>query len=279
VIRVLGIPYDASSSFTRGPAKGPDAILKALRSPSANMWSESGVDLGSAPWGDAGDIEFETPGGTVWSGEAQDALARDVERSLITERVSEELGAGNRLLSLGGDHSVTLPILRAYGKAFPGLTVVQLDAHADLYDSFEGDRFSHACPFARIMEEGLASRLIQLGVRTLTQGQATVRDRYGVETYCMTDAEPMMPSLTGPVYLSLDLDVLDPAFAPGVSHHEPGGLSTRAVLQLLKSLRGTLVGADIVELNPDRDIQNVTAMVAAKLAREVLAMLIASADA
>ncbi len=243
------------------------------------MWSESGVDLGNAPWEDAGEVDFRTPGGTVWSGDEAEARARETERDLITARIGAELGAGNRLLSLGGDHSVTLPILRAYGRAFPDLTVVQLDAHADLYDSFEGDRFSHGCPFARIMEEGLVSRLIQLGVRTLTGEQTVVRDRFGVETCRMDDSEPVMPDLTGPVYLSLDLDVLDPAFAPGVSHHEPGGLSTRAVLGLLGRLRGRLVGADIVELNPDRDVQDVTAMVAAKFAREILAMLIDSQDA
>jgi arginase len=279
VIRILGIPYDASSSFTRGPAKGPDAILEALRSRSANMWSESGLDLGQAPWELAGDVEFALPGGTPWSGEESAAQAREAERKQITDRVAAELNAGNRLLSLGGDHSVTLPILRAYASRYQDLTVVQLDAHTDLYDSFEGDRFSHACPFARIMEEGLACRLIQLGVRTLTGQQAAVRDRYGVETYCMVDGPPLMPSLTGPVYLSLDLDVLDPAFAPGVSHHEPGGVSTRDVLELLAGLKGRLVGADIVELNPDRDVQEVTAMVAAKFAREILAMLIASDDA
>ena len=236
------------------------------------------MDLGSAPWEEAGCVAFQTPGGTTWSGESREALAREAERDLITRTVDAELAAGNRLLSLGGDHSVTLPILRAYGRAFPDLTVIQLDAHADLYDSFEGDRFSHACPFARIMEEQLATRLIQLGIRTLSGEQAAVRDRFGVETHCMADGEPVIPSLRGPVYLSLDLDVLDPAFGPGVSHHEPGGLSTRAVLGLLRPLRGRLVGADIVELNPDRDIQNVTAMVAAKFAREILAMLIASDD-
>lgn len=278
MVRVLGIPYDASSSFLRGPAKGPAAILEALNSPSANMWSESGVDLGpegaGSGWDVIAPIEFVPAGGTPWDGSQGSAAVREVEREEITTRVRAELSEGHRLLSLGGDHSVSLPILRAYAERYPDLTVVQLDAHADLYPVFEGDRFSHACPFARGMEEGLASRLVQIGVRTLTRAQEEVSERFGVETHRLRGSEPVLPALEGPVYLTLDLDVLDPAFAPGVSHHEPGGLSTRAVLDLLQGLTGRLVGADIVELNPDRDVNDVTAMVAAKFAREILALLV-----
>lgn len=240
------------------------------------MWSESGVDLGGSHsgWDVAGPLEFVPSGGTAWDGSQDSAAARERERERITTRAREELSNGHHLLSLGGDHSVSLPILRAYAERYPDLTVVQLDAHADLYPVFEGDRFSHACPFARVMEEGLASRLVQIGVRTLTRAQEEVSEQFGVETRLLRGGEPKLPTLEGPVYLTLDLDVLDPAFAPGVSHHEPGGLSTRAVLDLLPGLAGRLVGADIVELNPDRDINGVTAMVAAKFAREIMALLV-----
>jgi arginase family enzyme len=152
----------------------------------------------------------------------------------------------------------------------PELTILHFDAHPDLYDEFEGDRFSHACPFARIMEEGLASRLVQVGIRTMNghlQEQAT---KFGVEVIDMRAwGRGERPAVSGPVYLSLDLDVLDPAFAPGLSHRESGGLSVRDVLDVIQEMSGTLVGADIVECNPVVDPGGLTATVAAKFVKEI----------
>ncbi|MBO6577176.1 MAG: agmatinase [Rhodothermales bacterium] len=277
MIRLLGIPFDAASSFMQGAAQGPAAIREAMRSPSANTWTEGGLDLAAAAWDDAGDVVFpQTEAATEGPGWAAGSLG-EPHRDAITERVAREVEAGNRLLTLGGDHSITYPIMRAYASAWPGLTILHLDAHADLYDEFEGDRFSHACPFARIMEGGLAARLVQVGVRTMTGHQADQRDRFGVETQELKDGQPAWPAVEGPVYVSLDLDVLDPAFAPGVSHHEPGGLSTRQVLDLLHAVPGTLVGADLVELNPRRDVGGISAMAAARLAKELLGRLLADA--
>lgn len=157
----------------------------------------------------------------------------------------------------------------------PHLTVLHIDAHADLYDQFAGDRFSHACPFARIMEEGLCDRLVQVGIRTLNGHQRAQADRYGVEIIDMRAwSAGTRPMLTGPVYLSLDLDGLDPAFAPGVSHWEPGGLMTREVLGLIQGLPAPFIGADIVELNPARDPSGVTAMVAAKFVKETASRML-----
>jgi arginase family enzyme len=139
-----------------------------------------------------------------------------------------------------------------------------------LYEEFEGDRFSHACPFARIMEEGLARRLVQVGIRTLNSHQRRQAQRYGVEVMEMRSWEAgARPAVDGAVYLSVDLDVLDPAFAPGVSHREPGGLSVREVLSLVQQMGGGLVGADLVEYNPRQDIGGVTAVVAAKIVKEI----------
>jgi arginase len=178
---------------------------------------------------------------------------------------------------LGGDHSITWPIVRAV-RAHRGrdpLTVLHLDAHPDLYDSFEGDRLSHACPFARIMEEGLVDRLVQGGIRTLNRHQTEQARRFGVEIVPMRAGMEALIAvagrLEGAVYLSVDLDVLDPAFAPGVSHPEPGGLSTRELIAILQAIRpGRLIGADIVELNPRNDLRDSTARVAAKLVKEVV---------
>jgi arginase family enzyme len=153
--------------------------------------------------------------------------------------------------------------------------VVQLDAHPDLYDDFEGDRLSNACPFARIMEEGQVARLVQVGIRTLNGPQRAQAERFGVEVVEMKAWSPdLVVKSDGPIYVSLDLDVLDPAYAPGVSHPEPGGLSTREVVGFLQRLDGPLVGADLVELNPTRDPTGLTALVAAKLAKELLARLL-----
>ena len=259
---VVGIPWDDQSSFLRGAAAGPARIRHALHDGSANLCTEHGLDLGDARgWVDRGDLAIS--GGSV------------VEQ--IENAISAELARGASVLSLGGDHAVTYPILRAYGPAYPGLTIVQIDAHPDLYDEFEGSRLSHACGFSRIMEAGLASRLVQVGIRTATPHQREQARRFGVTTIEMKDwrAGLLVPVPDGPVYLSLDIDGIDPAHAPGVSHHEPGGLTTRDVIAIIHQLSGRLVGADIVEFNPARDASGITAMLGAKLYREIVGALLA----
>ena len=154
--------------------------------------------------------------------------------------------------------------------------MVQLDAHPDLYDEFEGDRLSNACPFARIMEDGRVERLVQVGIRTLNAPQRAQAERFGVEMVEMKAWRPdLVVAAEGPVYVSLDLDVLDPAFAPGVSHPEPGRpLHPRRDRPPAAPARAASSGADLVELNPNRDPTGLTAMVAAKLAKELLALLL-----
>ena len=263
-VTLVGVPWDEGSSFLRGAAAGPAAIRRALASPSANLSTETGADLvPGVTLVDAGDLALP---------EGDPAAAADA----ITRGAATLLEGGGPLLALGGDHAITFPLLRALAARHRGLNVLQLDAHPDLYDDFEGRPFSHASPFARLMEAGLAARLVQAGIRTLNDAQRPQVRRFGVEQIAAHDwPDGLELAFDGPVYLSLDLDVLDPAFAPGVSHHEPGGPSVRDVLRLLRRVRGRLVGADIVELNPSRDPSGVTAMVAAKLAREIVARLLA----
>jgi arginase len=256
MVTVVGIPYDENSSFMRGPALAPARIREVLHSGSANLCSEGGIDLGTEPrFHDLGDLELA---------DAAAALGQ------IEKTIESLLERGVHVLSLGGDHAITYPILRAYGKRYDKLNILHLDAHPDLYDEYEGNRSSHACPFARIMEENLAGRLVQVGIRTMNPHQRTQAERFGVEVIEVRDGQPETGlDFGGPLYLSLDLDVLDPAFAPGVSHHEPGGLSTRDVLQLIQGLRAPIVGADIVEFNPRRDPVGITAMAAAKFLKEI----------
>ena len=261
--RIIGLPYDASSSFRRGAADAPDAIRAALRSPAGNLWTEDLQDLGAeGVLTDAGDLELSVTG---------------VARESIEAGILNLLRSGFRPIALGGDHSVTYPVMRAVHAMHGPCTVLHIDAHPDLYDAFEGDPFSHACPFARVMEEGLASRLVQAGIRTMTGHQRTQADRFAVDVIDMRAwATGTRPVLSGPVYMSIDLDGIDPAHAPGVSHQEPGGLTVRDVIGLIQGCGGILIGADVVELNPSQDVGDMTARVAAKLVKELAARMLAS---
>jgi agmatinase len=231
-----------------------------LKRASSNSWTESGLDI-TAPGvlADAGDLVIPDDGD--WP-------------TLIDEGVSALCRSGARPLVLGGDHAITYPIVRAIARDAGPLQILHLDAHPDLYDSYEGDRLSHACPFARIMESGLASRLIQVGIRTLSAHQRDQIGRFGVETHEMRSWNgPFSVRLEGPAYLSLDLDVLDPAFIDGNAHPEPGGLSVRDVVTMIQRFEGRLVGADVVECNPVNDPSPRSALVAAKLVKELIAAM------
>jgi arginase len=257
---LLGIPFDGKSSFLRGAGDAPPKIREAVHCDASNKWTELGVDLGaSGAYADAGDLTFSE----------KDAF--DVIESSLGKLINE----GRRPLSLGGDHSITYPIIKAFAQRYPGLTIFHFDAHPDLYNEFEGDRLSHACPFARIMEAGLAKRLVQLGIRTANRHQREQAQRFGVEVVEMRQF-PANEKLKahGPVYITFDMDVLDPAFAPGVSHREPGGMSVREAITHLHAIAGDVVGADIVEYNPVRDIHGMTATVAAKILKEILGRMV-----
>jgi agmatinase len=262
---LVGIPYDASSSFERGSAEAPALIREQMASPAGNRFSEDLRDLGAeGVVRDAGDLTLPP------TAEA---------RAAIEEGIAKIVAGGGRPLALGGDHSVTYPILRGLNPSRAPLAILHVDAHGDLYDVFEGDRYSHACPFARILEEGLASRLVQVGIRAQTPHQRDQAARFGVEVIDMRAwVAGRRPEIAGPVYVSIDLDGLDPSAAPGVSHREPGGLTVREVLTLLQALAGPIVGGDVVELNPHRDLDRVTARVGAKLARELAAAMLRTAE-
>lgn len=256
-VAVVGVPYDEHSSFMKGPAKAPAKIREAFNSDSTNKCTESGLDLAKqSNFYDVGNLELKKGLNVL-------GYIEHIYQELLDNQV--------RVLSLGGDHTVTLPIIQAYEKHFPDLNILHFDAHPDLYDEFEGNRYSHACPFARIMEEGLIKKLVQVGIRTMTPHQQVQADRFNVTVIDMKSWPKGLSRLrfTGPVYISLDLDALDPAYAPGVSHLESGGLRTRDVITVIQKIKAPIVGADIVEYNPVRDINGMTAMVAAKLLKEL----------
>jgi arginase len=257
---LLGIPFDAHSSYLRGAAEAPPLIREAFHSDSSNSSTESGIELHAESFLEAGDLKLPSDGAFP----------------AIENAVSGLLDNGHAPLCLGGDHSITYPVLRPFKKRFADLTIVHFDAHPDLYDEFQGNRHSHACPFARIMEEGLAKRLIQLGIRTMNAHQREQAVRFGVEVIEMRELPALNKlKLSGSVYVTFDIDVLDPAFAPGISHREPGGMSVREAITHLHAITGNIVGADIVEYNPAQDVSKVTAVVCAKMLKEILGRMIA----
>ncbi len=258
-VRLIGLPTDSHSSFLRGAAAAPPLIRAALRSDHGNMAAECGLELGTdILLEDGGDLQL-------------DDTPADVERISAAARQAADAGAVP--VFLGGDHMVSHPIVAGLAAVHGRLGILHFDAHSDIYDDFEGDPLSHASPFARIMERGLARRLVQVGIRTLNGHCREQAQRFGVEVVEMRHFAPEgVPLPAAPLYISIDLDALDPAFAPGVSHHEPGGLSVRDILAVLHRVEGPIVGADVVELNPSRDINGVTAVVAAKLVKELAAL-------
>ena len=261
MVVVLGIPLDENSSYLQGAASAPQYIRDAYHSTSSNYCTESGHDLNKDNrWKDMDDLLLSP---------MPKAIAE------IEQAIAGHLASGNTVLSLGGDHSVSYPVISAYSKKFANLNVLHIDAHSDLYHNFEDNPYSHASPFARVMEEGRVKRLVQVGIRTHNPHQKAQAEKFGVEIIEMKDwNDSKRFRFDGPLYVSLDLDALDPAFVPGVSHYEPGGFTTRQVLNIIQHLEADLVGADIVELNPARDINGMTAMVAAKFLKELLAKLI-----
>ena len=257
---MIGIPTDHHSSFLRGPAKAPRAIRAALASDHGNNATERGTEIDDdIDLIDAGDVRID-------------------ENQSDDDRIRAAIDhCGGPLIALGGDHSITFPVVHALAAKHGAFDILHFDAHPDLYDSLGGDRRSHASPFARIMEGGFATRLVQVGIRTLNRHNREQADRFGVEIVeARHFREDWHPKFERPIYVSVDLDAFDPAYAPGVSHHEPGGLSVRQVMKILLALETPIIGADVVELNPDRDIHGMTSVLAAKLVKELAAAITAN---
>jgi len=261
-IAVIGVCSDHNSSYLRGPAKAPDIIRQSLFSGSANLCSELGVEITkSRQYKDLGNLDIH-----------------DNNQSFlgISDHITKILDSGAKPFVLGGDHSITYPVFKSMFEQHGPIHILHFDAHPDLYHNFEDNQYSHASPFARIMEQNLANRLVQVGIRTINQHQQEQAEKYKVEQIEMKALQKSRLNLNfdGPVYITFDIDALDPAFAPGVSHHEPGGLSVRDAITIIQDIDVPVLGADIVEYNPARDINQMTAMVAAKLMKEIIGKML-----
>jgi agmatinase len=274
-VALLGIPYDGGTSYRPGARFGPRAVRE--QSSLIRPWNPV---LKVHPFerlrvADCGDV---------------DVVPISIERTFeaVTRRVGEVVDAGARPLAVGGDHSVSLPVLRALGRRHGPVGLVHFDAHPDTWDEYFGSKFFHGTPFRRAVEEGLVdpARMVQIGIRGPLYGPEdfAFQDRHGIEVIRIETVkeqgvawvgERLARLRGGPVYCSFDIDAVDPAFAPGTGTPEVGGLSSYEAVALVRALADlTLVGADVVEVAPPYDGPGqVTALLAANLMFELLSVM------
>jgi agmatinase len=255
---ILGVPYDRTQSHRRGAALASRAIREV--SDSIETYSPAlDRDLEDLRLGDLGDLP-------VRNMEPSEMVA-------AVERAVASLDAGTLAVLLGGDHTVTVGAIQALAARHADLAVVQFDAHADLRDEYGGSRWSHACTMRRVWEILGDNRIVQLGVRSGTREEfAFARQHCRCSLSALAMPETVQHDLHDrPVYLSVDIDVLDPAYAPGAGNPEPGGPSFTELIEALRLLNGLrVVMADVVEVSPPHDPSGVTAIAAAKLVRELV---------
>jgi agmatinase len=238
-VAILPIPFDVSSTWMKGSEKGPEAIIEA----SANM--------------ELYDIETDTEVYRQGIFTCEPVVASAAEEMLKKSRskVAELLNDGKLVVALGGEHTASLGVIQAYHERYPAMSVLHLDAHADTRDTYEGDKFSHACVMARVRE--LTKEIVSVGIRSMDASEVEGMDRSRV--YFAHElhgrhgwAEEVLTKLTDEVYVTVDLDVFDPGIMPSTGTPEPGGLGWYQVLNLLKTVAShkKIVGFDVVELRP-----------------------------
>jgi len=261
--RVLGIPWDESSSYRKGSKEAPYKIRTATDAYLYESITEDLTELGKyLSYEDLGDLEV-------------DDLEFEELIEMINSVIEEDYRQEAIYLFLGGDHSITYPIVKALkAKTKDDFGIIDFDAHPDLYDSLNGNEYSHGCPFRRIIDEGLVKpeNIVQVGLRASTIEHVKYAEEKGINIIGADELDKIRELTLGfdKAYLSFDMDVLDPAFAPGVGNPEPGGISTRELIDIVKDLDVQVEAFDIVEFNPERDSSDITAYAAAKIIKEVL---------
>lgn len=259
---ILGCPLDLTSTYRSGSSRGPSSIRVA----SDSIESYSPLldrDLLESPFADLGDLTL-----------SDKSFELCLER--IRRRVFEMVQRGANPLCIGGEHTITLPIVRAIKAFYPALFVVHADAHTDLRDQYQGSFINHATVMRRVHEIIGSDRVIQLGVRSGTRDEFVWMHEKRTLLHWEPAAEKiLLERVRGrPVYLTVDLDVLDPSCLPGTGNPEPGGWSYRDLERLICAMdQVNLVGADVVELNPDLDQSGVSSITAAKIVRELVLVL------
>jgi len=236
MIKLIGLPFDGNSSFLKGSSLAPPRIRLMDSDGSANRFCENGKEIKEGiNYSDLGDLSFEK-------------TDPEFVCKTIKAKIQQELSDSDKIISLGGDHSIAFPVIEAFAEKYEDLHVLQLDAHGDLYHDFDDNPYSHASPFARLLEKGCLKSLTQVGIRTLNTHQKEQAEKFKVNIIEMKDFSfDFIKTLKAPLYISLDIDVLDPAFAPGISHHEPGGMTSRQLIDIIQAIPVPIFGADIVE--------------------------------
>lgn len=259
---VYGLPFEGQVNLRKGAREGPREIRCA--SDSIETYSpQLGLDLEDLPLADAGDCGL--PDG------APPREQLDAARAALAGWWRPDL----RAFMLGGDHTATVPVIELLAPAYPGLRVLQLDAHPDTRQTFLGERWNYASAMARVTEVVGAERVLQVGIRTGSREELAHRPPRLYPAYEVRPAQAirrLLPELRqGPLYVTLDVDVLDPSEAPGTGSPEPGGLTVTELLEIVYLLRGCpVVGADLVEVAPAWDPTGRTAIAAAWIVREAL---------
>lgn len=274
-VAILGVPFDASVSYRSGTRFGP----RVIREQSLLLWGYNNA-LGVAPFERLKIVDY----GDV------DVVPVDVEQTQlhVEDTARQILDAGCRIVTLGGEHSIALPLLRAHAAKHGPLAVVHFDAHPDTWDEeYPGYRFSHGTPFRRAIEEKLidTSAYFQIGIRGPTAGPQDYEDARQLGGKMITIDEAFsrgVPSILEelhrtigrkPTYVTLDIDAVDPAFAPGTGTPEVGGFTSHQMQQLVRGLRGiNIVGCDVVEVSPPFDPSQITSILASNLAFEFLSL-------
>lgn len=257
---ILGIPFDRTSSFIPGARFGPEKIRLACE----NIESYSPYQKK-----DVADLLIHDAGDLVLSFKKTEETLSQIEKKIRTY-----LRAKKRLLSFGGEHTITMPIVKAYKARFPSLRVIQFDAHLDLRNIYLAENFCHATTMRRVSEIVGKENLFQVGIRSGTKEEFIFKDNiYPFET--LNPIKEIRRRLSAfPIYLTIDIDVLDSGIMPAVSTPEPGGITFQELLKSLLELRGCrIIGADIVEYNPLAQEGLAYASLLAKLAREVLLIM------
>ena len=259
---ILGCPYDGSASFRPGARFGPSAIRRA-------SWGIETFspyfqrDLTQYPIHDMGDLELPL-------GE------KEISLGLIRKALGQILSAKKFPILLGGDHLITLPIIEEILPIYPHLHIIQIDAHTDLREDYLGESLSHSTVMRKVVDHLGKGRLFQIGIRSGTEDEFKLATRMkSIVSLDSRSLSSMIKRLRNkPVYISLDLDVMDPSLLPGVGTPEPGGITFQEIISLLKELQALhVVGFDIVELTPDYDPTQVSSVTASVILREMVLAL------
>lgn len=274
-VAVVGVPFDSGVSYRPGARFGPAAIREASRLLRPYHPGLDAMPFENAQVVDAGDIACNPYdiGAAIGS---------------VQEHATDLLSSGSRLVTIGGDHTIALPLLRAVAAKYGPVALVHFDAHLDTWDTYFGEAYTHGTPFRRAVEEGIVdtSALSHVGTRGPLYGRADLADDKRLGFGIITSADVMRRGVdevvaalrdrvgSRPLYVSVDIDVLDPAHAPGTGTPEAGGMTSRELLEILRGLSGAhLVSADVVEVAPAYDHADITSVAAAHVAYDLVTLL------